>query len=148
MAALPFVKATQGSIVFISSLIGLYGLPGNGPYSLGKMALTSLAQCLRVELQESRVHVGLMRVGFTVNDPDKRVLSSSGTYIPVGKRARSMEQSQEQVALAIYRMVERRQANKTLTVLGKCFKMLTQISPTLVDWIIGFAYKKNKNWFR
>ena len=38
-AALPALRESKGSIVFISSLAGIHGLPGLSPYSASKMPL-------------------------------------------------------------------------------------------------------------
>jgi len=57
-AALPHIVLTKGSIVFISSIAGLIGLPRYAAYSSSKMALTALTQSLRIENYASDIHIG------------------------------------------------------------------------------------------
>jgi short-subunit dehydrogenase len=46
--ALPYIKQTKGSIVFISSLAALRGLPVISIYSAAKMALTAISQSFAI----------------------------------------------------------------------------------------------------
>lgn len=47
--ALPYVQASHGSIVGISSVAGLHGLPGRTGYSASKYAMTGFLETLRIE---------------------------------------------------------------------------------------------------
>lgn len=62
-AVLPKIRASQGRIVFISSLSGLTTIPSNGAYSASKYALESLADALRMELRPWRIPVSLIEPG-------------------------------------------------------------------------------------
>ena len=53
-ACLDVLKQTKGSVIFINSVAGLYGMPTASAYSAGKMALTAIQQSLRSELQIGR----------------------------------------------------------------------------------------------
>ena len=55
--ALPYVREVGGSVVFVSSLSGLKGLPRIAPYGAAKMALTGFAESLYSELYRE-IHVG------------------------------------------------------------------------------------------
>ena len=72
LACGPLLKESRGSVVFVSSLAGARGFPGVSVYSAAKMALTGLSQSLRAEWSSAGVHVGLVFLAFTENDPDKR----------------------------------------------------------------------------
>lgn len=65
MAAIPELKKTKGSIIFVSSIAAFRGLPAYSLYSLSKMALTALAQSIRIENKQAGVFVGIAYVGFT-----------------------------------------------------------------------------------
>ena len=46
--AIPYLRKTKGSIVFISSLAGIRGLPGLSAYCSSKMALRAIAESIRI----------------------------------------------------------------------------------------------------
>src|SRR3569623_2814404 len=50
-AALPHLKQSRGSIVAVSSLAGLVGVPGRNAYSATKFAVTGFFEALRAELK-------------------------------------------------------------------------------------------------
>ena len=79
--ALPHLIKSNGSVVFISSVAGLKGLPYAAPYSASKAALKSFHESLRAELG-SRIHVGILYAGFTENDPDKVKYNAAGELVP------------------------------------------------------------------
>ena len=47
--ALPYLQQSHGSIVGISSVAGLHGLPGRTGYSASKYAMTGFLETLRIE---------------------------------------------------------------------------------------------------
>lgn len=53
-AALPHLKASHGSIVAVSSLAGLIGVPGRTAYSASKFAMAGFFEALRIENQTRR----------------------------------------------------------------------------------------------
>lgn len=145
--ALPAVQQNKGSIVFISSLSGLKGLPGVAPYGTAKMALTGFSDSLRTELYPLGVHVGILYVGFTENDQSKTVYTANGDLIPVPDRKNF--DTQENVAKAIYHCVQRRKNKLYLTGMGKATKLFYQFFPSLSDAILnryaGDLFKIDKN---
>ena len=132
----PHIANARGSIVFISSVAGIRGLPETSIYCASKMALTSMAESLRVELSEKQIHVGIVYVGITENDPGKKVINKDGTYLLLKDRTQRKTQSPQQVALAIVKMIEKRQFKKILTFLGKMNALANVLFPRLVDRIL------------
>ena len=116
--AIPHLKNTQGSIVFISSIGGRAGLPGHGAYSVSKMPLTSLAQTLDIELQNYGIHVGIVYVGFTRNDPEKTIIDGTGMAKKLQTRNENLLMEPEQVATRIISLVRNRKRLKVLSVVG------------------------------
>ena len=47
--ALPYLQASKGSVVGVSSVAGLHGLPGRTGYSASKYAMTGFLETLRIE---------------------------------------------------------------------------------------------------
>ena len=72
-AALPHLVASKGSIVAVSSLAGLVGVPGRTAYSATKFAMTGFFEALRAELKSSRRerHYGLSRRGGHQHPPSR-----------------------------------------------------------------------------
>ena len=126
---IPYLRHTGGSIVIISSLAGLRGLPSVSVYSASKMALTGFADSLRMELRSSGIHVGILYVGFAENDPGKQILAADGSLIPIN---RPSHLSQDQVARAVARMIERRRSSVVMSPLGKMLWVLQKFAPWLV----------------
>jgi len=145
LAALPHLKKTKGSIVFISSAAGMIGLPTASAYSAGKMALTAIAQSLKIEMASSDVHIGIVHVGFTQNDSEKRVLNASGELVPVASRPAYLQQTQEQVALAVLATIRKRKFKKILTVVGKLNAFAVRFFPNVVIRIITSSQKRMSN---
>jgi short-subunit dehydrogenase len=148
MKALPFLKKTKGSVIFISSAAGMIGLPTASAYSAGKMALTALAQSLKIELAETGVHVGIVHVGFTRNDDEKRVLNARGELIRVAERPPHWQQTQQQVAGAILRTIQKRKFKVTLSFIGKLNAFMARFFPGLVMRIIATSQKRMRNMYK
>ncbi len=132
--ALPQLIKNKGNIVFISSLSGLKGIPGIAPYGTAKMALTGFAESLRAELYDQGVHVGIVYVGFTENDADKTIYSSTGERMPL-HRAKNND-TQEGVARSVVKCVKKKKAKMYLTVLGKIAKLFYQLFPRLSGYFL------------
>jgi NAD(P)-dependent dehydrogenase (short-subunit alcohol dehydrogenase family) len=139
MAALPFLCETRGSLVFISSIAGLRGFPMASPYSASKMALTGLAESLKVELAGSGVHVGVVYVSFTENDPDKSVLAADGSTTTV---APSMQVPQSRTARGIVGAIARRRFRTLLTTLGKLAGFIQWAMPRFGDRLLIFSLRR------
>jgi dehydrogenase/reductase SDR family protein 7B len=133
-AALPALIKSGGSVVFISSLAGLKGLPGVAPYCSSKMALTALGESLRMELSP-RVHVGVLYVSFTENGPDKTMYNPKGELIPL-KREKTAS-TQLDVARACHRLVRRRKRRVVMTAAGKAIRGLYRFLPDVSETIIA-----------
>ena len=132
--ALPLLKTAKGSVVFISSLTALRGLPQVGPYGASKKALIGLAESLRAEVGGQGVHVGVVHVGFTENDPDKVVYGQDGSLVPLDSRRNA--HTQAQAASHIVKNVLSRKRESTLTGLGKLAAFFYRYFPGLADWLI------------
>jgi dihydroflavonol-4-reductase len=135
-AAARHIKATRGHVLFVSSIAGIVGLPGASIYCATKSALSGLSESLRLELGPAGVHVGVVCMGFTENDPDKRVLGADGSAMLPGRPA---HHSQAQVADAIVEMILERRRQVILTPLGTVADRAHRISPGLVERIIARA---------
>lgn len=142
--ALPFLRESSGSVMFISSLSALHGLPFVGAYGSSKQALTGLAESLRAELAGQQVHVGIAYVGFTENDPSKVVYGENGNLQEIGPRRNS--HTQAQAAAAITRAILRRRRTAVLTPLGKLAAFVYRHFPAASDRIIVAAAARSSQY--
>ncbi|MFM6946220.1 MAG: SDR family oxidoreductase [Flavobacteriales bacterium] len=135
-AALPQIRQNKGSIVFISSLAAIHGLPGLAPYSASKMALQAFAEALRIEEHDHHIHVGLLRVAKTAIEHQKQTVGANGQMQVLKARNNEKVLTMAQVAKDCLRLIEKRQFTNTQTLLGKINRILNSISPLLVEKIL------------
>lgn len=134
--AMPHIKKSKGSIVFVSSLAGIRGLPGNSAYCSSKMALRAIAESIRIEEAESKIHVGLILVGITEIEKGKTTIGADGSLITLKDRSNLNVQSTTQVANAILRNIRKRKFRTTLTGIGKLNALMQSILPDLVEKVL------------
>jgi len=134
--ALKELRKTQGSLVFISSLAGIRGLPYLSAYSSSKMALRAIAESIRIEEKQNNIHVGLILVGITQIEHNKETISSDGTKIVLKNRDSSKVDSTQKVAEKVINNIQKRKFITTLTPIGKLNKFLQARFPMLVEKII------------
>ena len=134
--AIPFLRKTKGSIVYISSLAGIRGLPGLSAYCSSKMALRAIAESIRIEEKKHDIHVGLVQVGITEIEPDKETINADGTLKLLKARDKSKVQSMQQVAKKVLMNIKKRKFITTLTGIGKLNKFVQARFPMLAEKII------------
>jgi NAD(P)-dependent dehydrogenase (short-subunit alcohol dehydrogenase family) len=140
--AIPHLRKTEGSIVFISSLAGIRGLPGLSAYSSSKMALRAIAESIRIEEAKNNIHVGIIFVGVTEIEHNKETVGSDGKMRVLASRKGKKVQSTEEVARAVVKNINRRRFSSVLTPLGKINAYLQSRFPLLVEKIILANIKK------
>ncbi len=142
IAAMKYLRMSHGSIVFISSLAGIRGLPGLSVYCASKMALRALAESIRIEEAEHKIHVGLILVGITENEKGKETISKDGSRIVLEPRTAYKVLSFKSVAKAVIKNISHRKNLTILTPIGKANAILQAICPGLNEWIIMKNRKK------
>lgn len=140
--ALPHIRSTNGSVVFISSVAGIRGLPSLGAYCASKMALRSFAETLRIEEHASRIHIGLIQVGITEIEQQKEAIGADGNAVVLSDRSAKKVQSMTYVAEQVFKNIRRRKFITTLSRIGKLNAFLQPRMPLLVEKIIICASKK------
>lgn len=138
---IPYLKETRGQIVFISSIAGLLGLPNASAYCATKFALKGLSESLRIELDPFGIHVGIVYLGFTEHDPEKRLIASNGELLLPDRPA---HHTQDQAAHLILNMISKRKKSLTMTAIGKLALMVSRICPGIVERVIKAA--RVNNW--
>lgn len=94
------IRLRKGRIIFISSVVGLYGSPGQTNYSASKAGLVGLARSISRELGGRGITANVVAPGFIETDmtaelPDDRKKAYQAT-IPAGRFAQP-----EEVAAAV-----------------------------------------------
>ncbi len=145
--AIPYLKKTKGHIIFINSVGGFRGMPFNSAYSASKMAQTALAEALRIELWDHKIHVGIAYLGFTQNDPKKIILDEDGSLVYLPKRNNLNLATPESVAESISYMIEKRNNKVTLTGLGQFANFAIRYLPAFSNWLLWLNREKIKQQF-
>lgn len=135
MVAIPKLKETKGSILFISSIASFQGIPAYSLYSLSKMALTGLAQSLRIENKKAGLFVGIAYLGFTENDSAKKTLSPDGRLNKVPVRNRLITRSRTLTAQIILNQISNKRHRVIHSIFGKLTYMLSKYTPFISNLI-------------
>lgn len=144
-AAMPHLLAAKGQVVFISSIAGLFGLPGASIYCATKKALTGLAESLRLELIPRGLHVGVVYLGYTEHDPEKRIIAADGSLTPPDRPA---HRTQAHAAGLIARMLEKRQKQLIMTPVGTIGWIVYRLSPAMVERAVLWAQERRLGIFK
>lgn len=72
------IERKQGSIVFISSVVGRVPMPYRSAYTASKHALQAFADCLRAEIAEHNIHVMVSSPGYVATDVSRNALTGYG----------------------------------------------------------------------
>lgn len=145
---IPHVRQTNGSIVFISSLAGLRGLPIIGLYSAAKMALTGIAEALRVELKSDNIHIGLVHVGYTEIEAGKTTIGADGNPISLNERKGFLSSTTEHVAKKIATNIAARKKRTVIGFTGKFYSFLIRYFPGVIEVMINRSHEKMKKMYR
>ena len=96
--ALKYLQASKGSLVGISSVAGLHGLPGRTGYSASKFAMTGLLETIRIENIKKGLHVMVACPGFTASNVRFSALTADGTAQGETPREEGKMMTAEEVA--------------------------------------------------
>ena len=134
--AIPHLRKTKGSIIFISSLAGIRGLPSLSAYCSSKMALRAIAESIRIEEAAHQIHVGLVYVGITAIEHNKETIEADGSKRVLQPRNQKNVQSTTHVAKSVIQNIRRKKFITVLTSLGKLNAYLQPRYPLVVEKLI------------
>jgi dehydrogenase/reductase SDR family protein 7B len=143
--ALPYIKATKGSIVGVSSIAGYRGLPVRSGYSASKFAMNGFLEALRTELLHTGVHVLTACPGFTASNIRVASLGADGSSKGDSMRDEGNMMSSEEVADRILKAVKNRDRGMILTLQGKMAVLINKLFPKLADKLVYNALAKEKD---
>lgn len=131
--ALPYLQRSHGSIVGVSSVAGLHGLPGRTGYSASKYAMTGFLETLRIENMKKGLHVMIACPGFTASNVRFSALTADGSQQGETPRNEAKMMTPEQVARIIMRGIKRRKRLCLMEYEGRLTHFIKKFSPALLD---------------
>lgn len=140
--ALPHLQRSRGSIVGISSVAGLHGLPGRTGYSASKYAMTGFLETLRIENLKKGLHVMIACPGFTASNVRFSALTADGSQQGATPRNEGKMMSAAEVARIVARGVGRRQRLCLMESEGRATHFLKKFAPGLVDRLFYWVMSK------
>ena len=143
--ALPHLLAQKGSVVGVSSIAGLKGLPARSGYSASKFAMNGFLASLRAENLKSGLRVLIAYPGFTTSNIRNTSLSADGTQQGESPRDEDKMMSAEEVAKHIYVAVSKRKNKIILTLQGKALAIINKYFPYMLDNMIYNDLAKEPN---
>lgn len=131
--ALPYVQASKGSIVGVSSVAGIHGLPGRTGYSASKYAMQGFMDTIRVENLKKGVHVMVACPGFTASNVRFSALTADGSSQGESPREEGKMMSSEEVAIRIMKGIVRRKRTVLMEFNGRATTFIKKIAPGMLD---------------
>lgn len=131
--ALPYIQASRGSVVGVSSVAGFHGLPARTGYSASKYAMQGFLETVRIENLKKGVHVMIVAPGFTESNVRFSALTADGTTQGASPRKEDKMMSAQSVGRSIVRGCARRKRQMMLDVDGKATVWLKFFAPRLLD---------------
>jgi len=144
--ALPYLVAAKGSLVGISSVAGLHGLPGRTGYSASKFAMTGLLETIRIESAPKGLHVMIACPGYTASNVRYSALMADGTPQGATPRNESKMMSAEEVARRVAKGIAKRKRLCLMDIEGRATHFVKKFAPSLLDrvfrWVVGTEKEK------
>jgi len=131
--ALPYILKEKGSIVGVSSIGGVKGMPGRAGYSASKFAMQGFLECLRIENMKNGLHVLIAYPGFTSTNIRNTALSGDGSQQGESPRDEQKMMTPEAVASHIYHAIKKRKNKIVLSTQGKLIVFLNKFFPNWMD---------------
>ncbi len=140
--ALPYIQQTKGSIVAVSSVAGIQGLPGRTGYSASKFAMTGFLETVRVENLKKGVHVMVACPGFTATNVRFSALTADGTQQGATPRKEEKMMTAEEVACRIVRGISRRKCLLLMEYEGRLSFFIKKFAPRLLEKLNYYVMSK------
>ncbi|HEY0062952.1 MAG TPA: SDR family oxidoreductase [Telluria sp.] len=132
-AALPHLKASRGSIVAVSSLAGLVGVPGRSAYGATKFAMTGFFESLRAELKGAGVSVTTAYPGVVATRIRHRGYNAQGGELGSSSLKEDNAMPVEECARLIIAGMDARKRELVMTAKGKLGRFLKLLAPGMVE---------------
>ncbi|MBN2639091.1 MAG: SDR family oxidoreductase [Bacteroidales bacterium] len=132
-AALPALLEAKGTVVTVSSIAGIKGLPGRTGYSASKFALQGFMESLRTENLKTGLNVLMVYPGFTASNIRNTALVADGSQQGESPLNEGKIMSAEEVAKHVYKAVQKKKKKLVLTAEGKLTNLLSKFMPYFLE---------------
>ena len=143
--ALPYLQASKGSLVGISSVAGLHGLPGRTGYSASKFAMTGLLETIRIENLKKGLHVMIACPGFTASNVRYSALTADGSAQGETPREEGAMMTAEEVARIVAKGITKRKRLCLMEAEGRATYFVKKFAPSLLDRIFYRVMAREPN---
>ncbi|MCU6500582.1 SDR family oxidoreductase [Rugamonas sp. A1-17] len=140
-AALPYLKQSRGSIVAVSSLAGLVGVPGRTAYGATKFAMSGFFEALRAELKAAGVSVTIAYPGVVATRIRYRGFNAAGGALGSSSLKEDKAMPVEECARLIVDGMQTRRREVVMSAKGKLGRWMKLIAPGLVERMALAALK-------
>jgi dehydrogenase/reductase SDR family member 7B len=144
-AALPYLLQSKGTVVGVSSIAGIKGLPGRTGYSASKFAIHGFLEALRIENLKTGLHVLVACPGYTASNIRNVALDKSGKSQAESPYDENKLMQPDEVARHIFKAIARRKNYLYLSFQGKATFFLNKFFPRLVDKLVYKTVAKEKD---
>lgn len=131
--ALPYLQRAKGSLVGISSVAGLHGLPGRTGYSASKFAMTGFLETVRIENLKKGLHVMIACPGFTASNVRFAALTADGSSQGETPRNEGKMMTADEVARIVARGIQRRKRLCLMESEGRATHFVKKFAPAFLD---------------
>jgi len=131
--ALPFLQRSHGSLVGISSVAGIHGLPARTGYSASKWAMEGFMETVRIENLRKGLHVMVAYPGFTASNIRFTALTAGGDQQGASPRDEGHMMTAEEVARRVVDAIARRRRSIKLDFNGRASACIKKFAPGLLD---------------
>lgn len=143
--ALPYLQISRGSLVGISSVAGLHGLPGRTGYSASKFAMTGLLETIRIENLKKGLHVMVACPGFTATNVRYSALTADGSAQGETPRKESAMMTSEEVARRVAKAIVKRKRLCLMDTEGRMTNFVKKFAPSLLDRVFYMVMAREPN---
>ena len=140
--ALPYLQASKGSLVGISSVAGLHGLPGRTGYSASKYAMTGLLETIRIENIKKGLHVMVACPGFTASNVRFSALVADGSQQGSTPREEGKMMTAEEVARIVAKGIAKRTRLCLMEAEGRATHFVKKFAPGFLDKMFYWVMSK------
>ena len=135
-SAMPYLLQSKGSVVAVSSVAGIKGLPGRTGYSASKFAIHGFMESLRIENLKTGLHVLMAYPGFTASNIRNAALVADGKEQGESPLNENKIMSAEEVATHVYKAIKNRKTSLVLTTEGKLTVLLNKFFSSFLDKLV------------
>ncbi len=140
--ALPYLQASKGSVVGISSVAGLHGLPGRTGYSASKYAMTGFLETLRIENLRKGLHVMVACPGFTASNVRFSALTADGSQQGETPRDEAKMMTAGEVARIVAKGILKRKRLCLMESEGRATHFVKKFAPAFLDRMFYLVMSK------